>query len=95
MTYDTLIPYLAHVFTVEEFREHAGLRDLIDYDGVGYPARAATRDELDTVRIAEHLAGRHVPLHVNGLLMDRVVAVYPSGVDTIPDDATHIVWFNR
>ena len=26
---------------------------------------------------------------------DRSVNVYPSGLDAIPDDATHIIWFNR
>lgn len=28
-------------------------------------------------------------------MMDRSVLIQPSTVNEIPDDATHIIWFNR
>jgi len=32
---------------------------------------------------------------VKNNLSDRDIAIYPSGLDKVPTDATHIVWFNR
>lgn len=31
----------------------------------------------------------------NGTHLDDTVNIYPSMVDMIPSDASHIVWFNR
>lgn len=31
----------------------------------------------------------------NGTHMDPNLTIYPSEVDKIPPDATHIVWYNR
>jgi hypothetical protein len=33
--------------------------------------------------------------HPAKLMVDNSTHIYPSQVDAIPDDATHIVWFNK
>ena len=71
------------VYTVEEFKEYCESGAFIDYDGYGYSVKDG-----------------YVMKDPNydpdsDIFFDRYIVVRPSQIKHLPEDATHVIWFNN